>query len=109
MIDDGCNGVSAQSEVLPEPSAKVSWAEFIELTSIGAERLGELIDLGWVEPARTSQGLYLFRMREVYRARKLQRLCLDLEVPLLAGTIIVDLLERIETLEAKVRELERLV
>ncbi|WP_461209084.1 chaperone modulator CbpM [Desulfocurvus sp. DL9XJH121] len=101
-------GMSRQQEVLPEPSAQVSWNEFIELTSMAPARLTELIELGWVQPARTSEALYLFRMRDVYRARKLERICLDLEITALAGTIIVDLVERVETLEAKVRELERL-
>ncbi len=94
---------------LPEPSALVSWAEFIELTQVHPSRLGELIELGWLEPNRTGQELYLFRMRDVYRTRKLQRLCLDLDIGTAGGTIIVDLLERIEMLETKVRELEGLV
>lgn len=93
---------------LPEPSVLVSWSEFVEQTQVHPSRLGELIDLGWLEPRRTSQELYLFRVRDVYRTRKLERLCLDLGVSTVGGTIIVDLLERIETLESKIRELESL-
>ena len=103
----GCQ-LSGRGEVLPEPSAKVSRDEFVDLAGIRLTLLVELVDLGWVEPAVTGEGLELFCMRDVYRARKLERLCNDLGVAPLAGSIIVDLLERIDELEAKVRELERL-
>lgn len=103
-----CRPLSERGEVLPEPSAKVSRIEFVELTGIHEALLVELVDLGWVEPDLTGEGLQLFCMRDVFRARKLERLCRDLGVKALAGTIIVDLLERVDALEAKVRELERL-
>ena len=106
MTDKKCDHISEQAEILPEPSAKVSWDEFIELTSVHPDRLGELIDLGWVDPVLTSEDMHLFRMRDVYRTRKLERLCLDLGVTVLAGTIIVDLLERVDILEGRIRELE---
>ena len=38
--------------------------------------------------------------------RKLERICCDFELPVLGGTIIVDLLERIDSLERKVRRLQ---
>lgn len=94
-------------DTLPESSKKVSWSEVIELTSIHASRLGELIELGWIIPARTSEDLYLFELRDVYRIKKLTRICADLDVTATGGTIIVDLLERIEHLEDKLRKLER--
>lgn len=49
----------------------------------------------------------MFRQVDVYRTRKLDRLCNDFELPSLAGAMIVDLLERIEDLENRLRELER--
>jgi chaperone modulatory protein CbpM len=107
MHDDKTD-LNACGPGLPEPSEMVSWAQFVEQTQIHPSRLGELIDLGWLDPRRTSQELYLFRVRDVYRTRKLERLCLDLGVSTVGGTIIVDLLERIETLESKIRELEGL-
>lgn len=101
--------IHPHGEDLPEPSALVSWGEFVELTQVHPSRLGELIELGWLEPSRTSQDLYLFRVRDVYRTRKLQRLCVDLDVSAAGASIIVDLLERIEDLEKKVRDLEGLL
>jgi len=99
-IENGC--VPARSEF-------ISWAEFLELASVHPSRLGELIDLGWIEPRRTSGDEYLFRVRDVYRIRKLERICRDFELSSIGGTIIVDLLSRIEFLESKVRDLERLL
>jgi chaperone modulatory protein CbpM len=93
----------------PVRSRMVSWTEFLELTTVHPSRLGELIELGWIEPQRTGQEAYLFRIRDVYRLRKLTRLMEDLELGLVGGTIVVDLLERIEYLESKVAELERLL
>lgn len=93
----------------PVRSRMVSWAEFLELTTIHPSRLGELIELGWIEPQLAGEEAYLFRIKDVYRLRKLLRLMDDLDIGLAGGTIIVDLLERIEFLEGKVSELERLL
>lgn len=92
----------------PARSSSVSWAEFMELTSVHPTRVGELLDLGWIDPNKTPAGDLLFQMRDVYRVRKLERLILDFELSTLAGTIIIDLLERVETLERQVRRYERL-
>jgi chaperone modulatory protein CbpM len=93
----------------PVRSRLVAWAEFVELTACHPSRIGELIELGWIEPAMSSGESYLFTLRDVYRIRKLMRLCSDLDINLSGGCVVVDLLERIERLEQKLRELERLV
>jgi hypothetical protein len=90
-------------------SKLVSWGEFQEQTGTHASRIGELIELGWIEPITTSDRDYLFRVRDVYRLRKLERLMCDLEVNLAGACIIVDLVERVECLEKRVRDLERLL
>lgn len=94
---------------VPQPSRLVSWTAFIELTAVHPSRLTELIDIGWVEPLETPSRGTLFRSRDVYRVRKLQRLCADLEISIVGGSIIVDLLARIEELERKVKDLESLL
>jgi len=62
-----------------------------------------------VDPVRTGAEEYLFRSRDVYRIQKLMRLCRDLEIPFGAGSIIVDLLERVERLEREISELKQLL
>lgn len=93
---------------LPEKSEYVAWAQLVEFTAITPSGMAELVELGWIEPAKTSNDEYLFSLRDVYRIQKLLRLCNDLEVTTQGGSIIVDLLERIEELEAEVEGLRRL-
>ena len=94
---------------LPEKSSFVAWGEFVELTRIDPSSVAELLELGWLSPVQTGAREYLFNMRDVYRIRKLLRLRNDLGLSALGGSIIVDLLERIEELEQRIAEMERLV
>lgn len=97
---------------VPMRSQRISWGEFLEVTGCHPSRLGELIEMGWLEPETPSVDsvteLYLFRVGDVYRVRKLERLCQDFELTSLGASIIVDLLLRIDVLQAKVRDLETL-
>jgi len=107
MSDERNHMMKNQGEKLPEPSERLSWSEFLEETRVEPARLTELIELGWLEPAVTGEEMYLFLRRDVYRTRKLERICVDLGVTAVGGTIIVDLLARIERLEKKIKELEQ--
>lgn len=82
-------------------STFVAWTEFVELTGIDEPLCRELMELGWLEPVRQTGQSPLFRHIDVYRVRKVQRICQDFELPPLAGTIIVDLLQRIRELEGR--------
>ena len=92
---------------LSEGSRYLVWAEFMELTGIHPSRIGELIEMGWIETRSTggSGDAELFREMDIYRVRKLDRICTDFGLPVLGGVIIVDLLDRIDALEKKVRDL----
>ncbi len=92
----------------PMRSDLIPWVEFQEVTGCHPSLLGELIEMGWLEPRQAATEAYLFRVRDIYRVRKLERLCKDFELTSLGASIIVDLLERIDALEQKVRDLERL-
>lgn len=92
---------------LPIRSTYIARAEFLEVTGVSPERLDELLEMGWLTSSRAGDDGHLFRGRDVYRVRKFERICCDFELPVLGGTIIVDLLERIVALEGRVRELER--
>lgn len=81
--------------------------DFMTNTGIAPERLHELLALGWLESRMDETGMF-FRDADIYRVRKLERICCDFELPVVGGTIIVDLLERIDALERKVRELQGL-
>jgi chaperone modulatory protein CbpM len=91
----------------PVKSELISFAQIVEFTGVHPARLGELIEFGFVSPATTRGGNFLFNTRDIYRLRKFERLARDLELPLYGVGIIVELIERIEHLETKVRELEQ--
>ena len=90
---------------MPIRSSMVVWAEFVELTGTTPDRLHELVEMGWIVPTRTADEALLFRSRDVYRLRKLERLCADFDLHTLGGSIVVDLLDRIDALENKIQEL----
>ena len=90
---------------VPSRSTLVVWGEFLELTGTTPDRLSELMDMGWINPTRTAESILLFRQEDVYRIRKLERLCSDFELHTLGGSIVMDLLERISSLELRIREL----
>ncbi|QGY41692.1 MerR family transcriptional regulator [Pseudodesulfovibrio cashew] len=94
---------------LPERSEYVAWAQLVELTAIRPADVAELIELGWITPKKTGAEEYLFRLRDVYRIHKLMRLVHDLDMSFDSGSIVVDLLDRIEELEKEVEELKRLI
>lgn len=92
---------------LPTPSGYMVWEEFVASTGIDPDRLRELLALGWLDIGQTTEQP-LFRDVDIYRVRKLERICCDFELPVLGGTIIVDLLERVDQLERRVRDLRGL-
>ena len=101
-----------KQDLLPGDSPYLVWKEFMELTGAQPSRVGELIEIGWIEtrPADGSDDAgSLFREVDIYRVRKLNRICADFELPVLGGVIIVDLLDRIDALEKKVRELHSIL
>ena len=82
--------------------------EFMASTGIAPERLRELLALSWLE-SRAGPDQF-FRDADIYRVRKLERICCDFMFARGGrhhhrGRL---LLERIDALEHKVRELQGL-
>ena len=96
-------------QCLPIRSELIAWAQLVEMTCVEPATVAELLEMGWIDPVRTHADEYLFRSRDVYRIQKLMRLCRDLEISFAAGSIIVDLLDRVERLELEISELKRLL
>jgi len=97
-----------RESTLPAPSALVAWGQVVEIARIGPDRVAEIIELGWVEPVKSGAD-FLFRMDDVLRMRRLSRLCADIGISTIAGTIVVDLIDRVELLEKELNELKRLL
>ena len=90
---------------LPATSERIGTREFLDLTGLSEDMLLELVRMEWIVPSTTAQQEYLFVRMDVLRGRKYRRLCADFELTPVAGIIIVDLLERIEHLEERLRDL----
>lgn len=90
---------------LPATSERIGTREFLELTGLTEDVLMELVRMDWIVPNKTAQQEFLFVRMDVLRVRKFRRLCADFELSPVAGVIIVDLLERINNLEERVRVL----
>lgn len=97
-----------KAPTLPQPSDVMAVEEFIEITGISPEHLQELVALGWLDARISAAEAQMFRDVDIYRVRKLERICSDFELPVIGGTIIVDLLDRIDRLERLVRDLNNL-
>ena len=82
---------------LPMQSEALAWDEFVELTGISPNQLEELVDLGWFDSSLP--GKMTFHDVDIWRVRKLGRI---------GGTIIVDLLERVDRLERLVRAMNNI-
>lgn len=93
---------------LPSPSEVMAFEQFVEMTGISPEHLEEIVSLGWIDTRTSASSALMFKDRDIYRVRKLARICGDFELPVIGGTIIVDLLERIERLEQLVRNMDNL-
>lgn len=96
-----------RDDKLPMRSDYLVWTQLVEVTGIHPSRLGELIELGWIEAVVTPENEYLFHRRDALRLRRLERLCRDFEINCVGGSIIVDLLERIDSLEKRLKATQR--
>jgi len=77
--------------------------EALRSLGISLEELNEMLRLGLAEP--TAPGGSEFTVETVIRLQRVRRLHDDLEVDVLGAAIIVDLIERLDRLEAEIQSL----
>ena len=87
----------------PQTEARLSAAQLAAAAGVGPATLARLVRLAALEPATPDGGE--FTAATAARLRRMLRLRADLGVGFFASAIILDLLERLEDLEA---ELDRL-
>lgn len=104
MINKTIMRLHTEINDMPIRSSLIVRAEFVELSGTTTSRVDDLLDMGWLAPTRTAEDAQLFRPADVYRMRKLERLCADFDLHTLGGTIVVELLERIEDLERQLKK-----
>lgn len=90
----------------PAVSEYFVWSQAVELTGVEPRRLAELIHMGWIEPVVTVQRQYLFTRTDLARLARFERVRREFEASSLAGSLIIDLVERIDRLEKRLKRLD---
>jgi hypothetical protein len=83
----------------PEAQARLSGEALARLAGIDAPALARVVDMGVIE--ETSWGSGEFTAAEAARLKRTLRLQHDLELDVVAAAIVVDLLQRLERVEAE--------
>lgn len=78
-----------------------------EITRIEVAFIEECLDCGAVQLKEIEQGRMEISPSHLAKLRRLQRICRDLEVDILAGSIIVDLVDRVNEMERELEWLKR--
>lgn len=86
---------------------EVTLSEFCRLCGMQAERVLRWVDEGLVEPLGTEGSEWRFRATQVVRVRTARRLQRDFEIPEASLALVMDMLDEIRELRARVRALER--
>jgi chaperone modulatory protein CbpM len=92
-----------------EEEVGLTLADLSRACCVNAEWLIALVDEGVLEPIEMPvdiQGPWRFSGASVYRARTIQRLQRDLGVNMAGAALALELLEEIDTLQAKLAVLE---
>lgn len=85
-----------------------SLAELCRLTRLSAEQLIEMVDEGVLEPAGSLPAQWRFPAPALRRAQIAVRLQRDLHVNLAGTAVVLELLDEVRELRARLRVLEQL-
>lgn len=96
---------SQTGEVLDE-TVEITLAELTRTCRVHAEWVMELVEEGVIEPRERSGPQWRFSATSVVRIQKAQRLQRDLGVNLPGIALALELLDRIDALEARLRAAE---
>jgi chaperone modulatory protein CbpM len=94
---------SSRDEVLLDETEEVTLADLTRTCRVHAEWVLELVQEGVLEPLGPGGPQWRFAATSVVRIKKAQRLQRDLGVNLPGIALALELLDRIDTLEARLR------
>lgn len=95
--------VAVLTGVVLDESTLVTFAELCECCDVGGEVVAEMVELGILDPAGGAPGDWRFAGKGLRRAATAVRLQRDLGVNLAGAALALELLERIDRLEARLR------
>jgi len=96
----------SESAALPDEDGPFSLAELTELSGLSQAVIQELLEAGLLEQAALSGAAWTFKAGSLTLARRARRLRADFELNDSGIVLALTLLQRIEALEARLRELE---
>jgi len=94
------------SGTLLEEDSEVTLAQLCEVCAVRAEAVEAMLEEGIVEPIGGGVSRWRFTRSTVVRVRTVLRIQRDLHVNLAGAALALDLLERIETLNARLKSFE---
>jgi chaperone modulatory protein CbpM len=93
--------------ILLDEQAELTLHDLSRVCSSSAEWIIELVQEGALEPIDYQQTQWRFPATSLQRVRAARRLQRDLNINLAGVALALDLLDEIETLESRLRQLER--
>jgi len=96
---------SSHSEEILEEAAEITLVELTRTCRVHAEWVMELVEEGVIEPLRPGGPQWRFSATTIVRIEKARRLQRDLGVNLAGIALALQLLDRIEALESRLRGL----
>ena len=97
--------LSVLTGVVLDEATLVTFTELCQTCDVGADVIAEMVDLGILDPAGGGPGDWCFGGVSLRRAATAVRLQRDLGVNLAGAALALELLERIDRLEARLRAL----
>jgi chaperone modulatory protein CbpM len=101
------NGKTILTGVVVDEVNKITIDEVTQFCSVRREKIVALVTEGIVEPEGEAPEEWRFSGRELSRARKALRIESDLDINLSAVAVILDLLDRIDDLQAALGQRRR--
>jgi chaperone modulatory protein CbpM len=98
--------LSVLTGVVLDDSTLVTFAEVCRSCGVADEVVVEMVELGILDPAGGARGDWRFAAPSLQRAAAAVRLQRDLGVNLAGAALALELLDRIERLEARLRTLQ---
>lgn len=89
--------------VLVEDDLQIGFADLCRACQADPERLLALVDEGLLQPVGSGPGDWRFKSRALPRARAALRLSRDLQLAVDATALVLDLLDEIDALKARLR------
>jgi chaperone modulatory protein CbpM len=95
--------LSVLTGVVLDETTVVTFAELCQSCDVGDDVVAEMVEIGILDPTGGASGDWCFEAAALRRAATAVRLQRDLGINLAGAALVLELLDRIEELEARLR------